>query len=194
MNQLRTAVLPLIFALFVLAHSAFVFAQHESVTVDWKAELAKAKAGIEKNRKSAFWHSQAGIAYDGLGDFENAIREVRMACTLDSSNPNHYYTLYALYKKKGMHSEQRQAILDALERDPNNPLGRFEFGSVLEDDKHWENALQEYREAELLLADVKGSSYVDPRGNFDDVDGVRALVDKAIARVAKFEKTGHKQQ
>jgi hypothetical protein len=39
--------------------------QHGSVPVDWKAELAKAKAGIEKNPKSAFWHNQAGVAYAG---------------------------------------------------------------------------------------------------------------------------------
>ena len=33
--------------------------EHGSVPVDLKAELAKAKAGIEKNPKSAFWHNQA---------------------------------------------------------------------------------------------------------------------------------------
>src|SRR6266850_5982698 len=33
--------------------------EHGSIPVDWEAELAKAKAGIEKKPKSAFWHNQA---------------------------------------------------------------------------------------------------------------------------------------
>src|SRR5271170_1153625 len=102
-------------------------AQQTSVTVDWNAELAKAIAGIEKDPKSAFWHNQAGVAYDALGKFENAVKEIKLACTLDESNPINYYTLYAFYKRKGMHSEQRQVLLDALERDPNNPWGRYEL-------------------------------------------------------------------
>jgi hypothetical protein len=36
--------------------------QQHAAHVDWKTELAKAKAGIEKNPRSAFWHNQAGIA------------------------------------------------------------------------------------------------------------------------------------
>ena len=83
-------------------------AEHKTVTVDWKAELAKAKAGIEKNPKSAFWHNQAGIAYDAMGEFETAVKELKLACTLDPSDPGYYYSLYALYKRKSMHSEQPQ--------------------------------------------------------------------------------------
>ena len=80
-------------------------AQQAKVALDWNAELAKAKAAIEKNPKSAFWHNQAGVAYDALGDFENGVKEIKLACTLDESNPNNYYTLYALYKRKAMHSD-----------------------------------------------------------------------------------------
>src|ERR1700676_971408 len=78
--------------------------QEATVAIDWHAELAKAKAAIETNPKSAFWHNQAGVAYDALGEFENAVKEIKWACTLDASNPNHYYTLYAFYKRKGTHS------------------------------------------------------------------------------------------
>ena len=112
-----------------------ILAQHGTVTVDWKAELAKAKAGIEKNPKSAFWHNQAGVAYDALGDFENAVKELKLASTLDPSNPIDDYALYALYKRRGMHPEQREVLLNALENDPKNPFGRFEFAFVLEKEK-----------------------------------------------------------
>jgi tetratricopeptide (TPR) repeat protein len=194
MNHARIILLSFVFVLGPAAFSPVLFAQHGNVTVDWKAELAKAKARIKKNPQSAYWHDQAGIAYDALGDFGNSVRELKLACTLDSSNPGYYYTLYFLYKRKGMRSEQRQVLLDALEKDPNNPLGRFEFASILEEEKHWADALREYREAKRLIANVKGSSYVDSRGGHYDVDGVPALLNKAIARVAKLERSEYMQK
>lgn len=182
------------FALFTFVcafcGAAIVSAQHGTVTVDWKAELAKAKAGIEKNPRSAFWHNQAGVAYDALGDFDSAVKEIKLAITLDPSNPNNYYMLYALYKRKAMHSEQRQVLLDALEKDANNPVGRFEFASILEEEKHWGDSLREYQVAKRLAANVKGSIYTDLRGNPYEVDVVRREVDKAIDRVAKLNAQG----
>jgi tetratricopeptide (TPR) repeat protein len=157
-------------------------------------ELTKAKAGIEKNPKSAFWHNQAGVAYDALGDFENAVRELKLASTLDPSNPTNDYALYALYKRKSMHPEQRQALLDALEKDPNNPVGRYEFAFVLEEEKHWADSRREYKTAKLLVTNVKGSRYIDPRGNSYDVDGVRGEVDQAIDRVAKLDKSAQSEK
>lgn len=166
--------------------SAGIPAQHGTASVDWNAELQKARAGIEKNPKSAFWHNQAGVAYDALGDFESAIKELKIATALDGSNAAHDYALYALYKRKGMHQQEREILLDALERDPQNPVGRFEFAYLLEKEKHWADSLREYREAKRLAANVKGSEYIDPRGNPFPVSGVRVEVDKAIDRVAKL--------
>ena len=176
----------------VLCGATVLLAQHGTVTVDWKAELAKAKAGIEKNPKSAFWHNQAGVAYDALGDFESAVKELKLASTLDPSNPNGDYALYALYKRKRMRPEMRQMVLDALEKDPNNPVGHFEFAYILEEEKHWVDSLREYQVAKRLAASVKGPLYTDPRGNAYDVDGVREEVDKAIDRVARLN--AHRQE
>lgn len=191
MKRFRIALLSFVCVFCGAAHSPSILAQHGSVAVDWKAELAKAKAGIEKNPKSAFWHNQAGVAYDALGDFESAVKEIKLATTLDPSNSNNYYTLYALYKRKAMHSEQRQVLLDALEKDANNPVGRFEFAYILEEEKHWADSLREYQVAKRLAASVKGPKYIDSRGNVYEVDGVRDEVDKAIARVAKLNETSN---
>ena len=191
MKRFRVALLTFV---CVLCGAAVVLAQHGTATVDWKAELAKAKAGIEKNPKSAFWHNQAGVAYDALGDFESAVKEIKLATTLDPSNPNNYYTLYALYKRKAMHSEQRQVLLDALEKDANNPVGRFEFAYILEEEKHWADSLREYQVAKRLAASVKRPVYTDPRGNPFDIDGVREEVDKAIDRVAKLNESAQHQK
>src|SRR5208283_3556146 len=185
MKRLRIALLTFVCVLCGTADSALILAQHGIVAVDWKAELAKAKVGIEKSPKSAFWHNQAGVAYDALGDFESAVKELKLASTLDLSNPIHDYALYALYKRKGMHSEQRQTLLEALNKDPNNPVGRFEFAFVLETEKHWPDSLKEYQTSKLLVGKIRGQAYVDPRGNSYDVAGVRREVNEAIKRVTK---------
>lgn len=186
MNRHRFALLILVCVIGGAVNSRFILAQHKTVTVDWKAELAKAEAGIEKNPKSAFWHNQAGVAYDGLGDFENAVKELKLATNLEPSKPIHNYVLFALYKRKGMHSAEREVLLDALEQDPNNPLGHFEFAFVLEKEKYWADSLREYQSAKVLVASVKGPVYTDPLGNPYEVDAVRESVDKAIDRVTKL--------
>lgn len=188
MNRIRSALLCLVCILSGTV-CALALAQHETVNVDWKVELAKAKAGIEKDPNSAFWHNQAGVAYNALRDFDNAVKETKLATTLEPSNPINYYTLYALYKRKGMHSEQRQVLLDALELDPNNPMGRYEFASILEKERDWVDSLREYTLAKNLSASVNRPAYIDLRGNAYRVDGVRAEVDRAINRVAKLNES-----
>jgi tetratricopeptide (TPR) repeat protein len=194
MTGLRIALLILVCVICGAANSQFILAQHKTVTVDWKAELAKAKAGIEKNPKSALWHNQAGMAYYGLGEFETAVKELKLASSLEPSNPINDYTLYALYKRKGMHPGQREVLLDALEKDPKNPLGHFEFAFVLEKEKHWADSLREYQSAKVLVANVKGPVYTDPLGNAYDVDGVQEAVDEAIDRVAKLNESAQRQK
>lgn len=186
MRQLAIALLVGACVVCVIDPSLRVLAQDSSVPVNWQAELEKAKAGIEKNPDSAFWHNQAGVAYDALGDFKSAVRELKLASTLDPTNTISDYALYALYKRKGMLAQEREILLKALEKDPANPLGRFEFAGVLEKKGHPQDALREYREARRLVAAVKGSEYIDSRGNPYDIDGVRDEVDKAIARVTKL--------
>lgn len=187
MKQFRIALLS--FVCVGAADLPLTLAQHGTVAVDWKAELAKAKSGIAKNPKSGFWHNQAGVAYDALGDFQNAVKELKLASTLDPSNPMDDYALYAIYKRKAMLPERRQVLLDALEKDPNNPVGRFEFAYILEEEKHWADSLREYQVAKRLAASVKGSTYIDRLGNAYDVDGVREALDRAIDRVTKLGKS-----
>ena len=169
---------------WVVVWSPFLVTQ-ESVSVNWHAQLEKAKAGIEKNLNSAFWHNQAGVAYDALGKFDSATEELKIASSLDPNNTISDYALYALYKKKGMIAKEREILLKVLEKDSENPFGRFEFATVLEKESHLEDALREYRVAKRLVASIKGSEYIDSRGNPYEINGVREKVDQAIERVKK---------
>jgi len=84
-------------------------------------------------------------------------------------------------------SEQRQVLLDALEEDNNNPLGHFQFGQILEEERYWGDSLREYQTAKRLAAAVTGPIYTDPRGNA--YTALRAQADSAIGRVAKLNES-----
>jgi len=177
------------FALTCFLCSAAFWPAEATVVTDWRAELAKAKAAIKKNPKSAFWHNQAGVAYNAIGDFDSAVKEIKLAITLDASDPINYYTLYSVHQRKGMQTEQRQVLLDALEEDNNNPLGHFQFGQILEEERYWGDSLREYQTAKRLAAAVTGPIYTDPRGNAYTITALRAQADSAIGRVAKLNES-----
>jgi tetratricopeptide (TPR) repeat protein len=186
MRRLSIALLSIVCVLLCLGHSSWVSAQHGNKPVDWKKELQKAQNHIERNPKSSFWHNQAGIAYDALGDAQNAERELTLAAKLDSTNPIGYYALYAFYQRKGTLAQQRQVLLTALDNDSLNSLGHFELGSVLEKEGYLTASLKEYRTAKSLVSEVKGEEYVDGRGNPYEIEVVKTEVDKCIDRVAKL--------
>lgn len=170
---------------------------HGVVTANWRAELAKARAALRKDPQSAFWHNQASAAYDGLGNFEKAVSELKQARALQPTDPRKAeedYMLYALYKRKGMRAAERKALVDAIKKDPNNPLGHFEIGYLFEQEKDWADSLREYQAAKRLLATVTGSQYVDPAGGYYDVGGIRDQLDGAIRRVAKLTDAAKKQE
>lgn len=191
MKQLTIALLIAAFVLCGFGALPFLLAQHDTEPTDWKAVLEKAQAGIEKNPKSAFWHNQASVAYSALGYFDLAVKELKLASTLDPDDPGHEYGLFALYQRKGMFRQQRQALLRALEIEGRNPLGHFELGVVLEKEGYLEESLKEYLDAKRLAADVKSKEYTDRRGGVYEVEVVRKDADEYIARVTKLIAAKH---
>ena len=185
MRQFRITLLIFAFVLCGAGSSPFLLGQR-TVPTDWKALLEKAQAGIEKNPNSAFWHNQASVAYDALGNFDLAVKELKLASTLDPDDPNHDYCLFALYKRKGTLRQQREVLLSALEIDGGNPLGHFELGVVLEKERHFQDSLREYRAAKMLTANVKRNEYTDRRGGVYEIEFVRNNVDAYIERVTKL--------
>ncbi len=186
MKSTRIALLILAFVLGVSARSQFLSsARNSNGQEDPKSLLERAKAGISNNPNSAFWHNQAAVAYDALGDFDSAVRELKLASNLDPDDPSQQYALFGLYKRKGMLREQREALLAALEIDGNNPLGHFELGVVLEKEQYLEESLREYDTAKHLIEAVKGNRYTDRRGGVYEIPYVRRHVGEYIERVRK---------
>jgi len=187
MKHVTVFILLMACALSGFGRAAAVLAQTNGKAVDWREELKKAQAHLQKEPKSAFWHNQAGIAYDALGETSNAEKELTLAAKLDSYNPIGYYTLYAFYQRKGTLSQQRKALLNALEIDSGNPLGHFELAGALEKEGYLEESLKEYRTAKRLISGSQRNQYTDARGNPYEIDVVRRKVNSCIDRVTKLE-------
>jgi tetratricopeptide (TPR) repeat protein len=161
------------------------------VKIDWHAKLATLQKELARNPNSASLHSQAGVAYDALGDFPSFEKETRLAMDLDKENSVYCYSAYAVYKRRHLKEEEVSALERALQIDPGNPFGHYEMATLLEDDKKWTDALTEYETTKKLVDAVKQNSslnysrwsYVDPRGGFYDVTFEKAHIDDDIARV-----------
>lgn len=164
--------------------------QHGSESVDWEAELKKAREEIMAHPRSAFWHSQAGTAQDALGNFSGAVAELELASKLAPHNSIYEYELYAMYKRRGLLSRESLPLRRALERDPENPFGHFELGVLLEREKKWRESLKEYEMARDLVSKVKkGDEYIDRNLNPFSVDYVRSNVGGAIQRVEALNRS-----
>ena len=165
---------------------------HRVVQVDWRAQLAATQKQLEQEPNSSFLHGQAAVAYDALGDFKSFESEIQTAMRLDPRNSMPCYMAYAVYKRKRLTDKQTSALDAALKIDPDNPFGRYEKASMLEDAQDFPNALKEYETAQRLLQRVtsdrnnlqKGRwTYIDRRGNHYDVTQEELQVSNDIVRV-----------
>ena len=157
----------------------------------WRQKLTEAQSEIKKTPDSAFWHSQAAVAYDNLGDLQEFETEIHLATKLDDANPIYHYMDYAVYKRRDMKSPRDEALKRALKADPENPFGHYEMGYVYEEKGEWNGALDEYHTVQKLL---QGSSsgqelsakkeYVDPRGNPFSLEAISQSISEAIKRTS----------
>lgn len=187
MKRHLAATLPLICvlcALVSIGHPLLVLAQNGANHAYWEKQLKQARVHIEQEPKSAFWHNQAGIAYDALGESSRAEAELKLAVNLDPANPVGYYSLYGFYQRRGTLSQQRTALLRAVESDSANPLGHFELARVLEKEGYLAESMSQYQAAKQLISKIQGNQYVDPRGNPYDIGVVRNEVNRSIDKLA----------
>jgi tetratricopeptide (TPR) repeat protein len=157
----------------------------------WRQKLTEFQNEIKTTPDSAFWHSQAAVAYDNLGDLQGFETEIHLATKLDDANPIYHSMAYAVYKRRAMKPQRNEALKNALKTDPENPFGHFEMGYVYEEKGDWKSALDEYRTVQKLLQGPSSKQelsakkeYVDPRGNPFSLGAISQDISDAIERTA----------
>jgi tetratricopeptide (TPR) repeat protein len=157
----------------------------------WRQKLTEAQGEIKRTPDSAFWHSQAAVAYDNLGDLKAFETEIHLTTKLDDANPIYHYMAYAVYKRRDMKSPRDEALKSALKADPENPFGHYEMGYVHEEKGEWSSALDEYQTVQKLLRSAffrqeisAKKDYVDSRGNPFSLEAVSENISDAIKRTS----------
>jgi tetratricopeptide (TPR) repeat protein len=164
-----------------------LFGQDEPSARSAAANLKEAKAQLKKNPKSAFWHNQAAVAYEDLGDFPDAEREYLRSIQLDPQDPISYLIVSNFYRGRNNDGEATRMLRRALEIDAKNPLMHFELGEELEAQRKFDESLPEFQKAKSLALEVKGRLYLDSRRNPYEIDQVEEKANSAIERISRLK-------
>jgi tetratricopeptide (TPR) repeat protein len=165
---------------------------HNTVQVNWQAELAETKKKLEAEPNSAFLHSQAAVAYNALGDFSDFEREIAISMKLEPENTIYFYMGYAVYQKHHLTGRALNVLDAALRIDPANPYGQYQRALLFEHAREWQKALTRYEIAQKLLAQIESDphnfrhgawTYVDGRGNPFDVSSEEQRINDDVKRI-----------
>src|SRR5436853_2705090 len=98
-------------------------------------------AGLEPNEASVF--DELGVAYDGLGDRSNALKNYSRALEIDPSNFETLNNLGGLYFRQGDYLSAERLFKSALQAGPHAVAARYNLGLCLIRQKRYSEAAQE---------------------------------------------------
>lgn len=154
--------------------------------LDPRSILKEAREQLRRNPHAAYWHNQASLAYALLGDWASSESEINAAIRNDAEAPQYYYVLASIAEHKDNGLKQLESLRRALELDPNNPVGHYELGVVLQKQGDQAGALQEYKLCLDKLKYAKRDVYYDPRGRaYYGFEGLRRKAKKRIDRLKR---------
>jgi tetratricopeptide (TPR) repeat protein len=157
-----------------------------------RKRLAKAKAELERNPQSGYWHNQAGLLYAQLNENKRAQRELQLATSVEPNISYFHYSLGHFLYRTGALQEALVSLRKAVEIDPKNPAARFALGRVLEDKREVHLASEEFEKAlralEEIEADTDGINYVDQDGSYFSIAGLREQIGERLKLIKAARK------
>lgn len=103
---------------------------------------------LEMNPKSAKAHYQLGIIYESLNDFDNAVKSLETAVTLDNRNKNYHYRLGYCYENNHQFDKSQKEYDIVINKLSNQNDEIREFGIGLFHSKRglWIDAISAYED------------------------------------------------
>jgi type IV pilus biogenesis/stability protein PilW len=112
------------------------------------AALVSACAGSSVNRKKeAEARMQMGVTYLEQRNLPMAMRELTRADELDPGNPEVEMMLGMTYRARGDLGKAEEYLRKAIDRKPDYAEARNNLGTVLADQKRWDEAAREFEAA-----------------------------------------------
>jgi tetratricopeptide (TPR) repeat protein len=116
------------------------------------ALLKEANAKEAQNSDVLF---KMGYILQQLGDNEEALKYYKEALTLDKENEFIHNSIASVYRAKGEFVSARMHLSASLALDDKNPITYYNYGNLLVDMKHLEEAKEMYKNALALKEDFK---------------------------------------
>lgn len=116
------------------------------------ALLKEANAKEAQNSDVLF---KMGYILQQLGDNEEALKYYKEALELDKENEFIHNSIASVYRAKGEFVSARMHLSASLALDDKNPITYYNYGNLLVDMKHLEEAKEMYKNALALKEDFK---------------------------------------
>ena len=116
------------------------------------ALLKEANAKEAQNSDVLF---KMGYILQQLGDNEEALKYYKEALELDKENEFIHNSIASVYRAKGEFVSARMHLSASLALDDKNPITYYNYGNLLVDMKHHEEAKEMYKNALALKEDFK---------------------------------------
>jgi len=116
------------------------------------ALLKEANAKEAQNSDVLF---KMGYILQQLGDNEEALKYYKEALELDKENEFIHNSIASVYRAKGEFVSARMHLSASLALDDKNPITYYNYGNLLVDMKHIEEAKEMYKNALALKEDFK---------------------------------------
>ena len=155
--------------------------------MQYQAAVARLQKTLDLDPTFMKAYDNLGLSYEGLGQYDDAIRVYQQAVTLNRQqklpSPWPPLDLGTLLIKLGRRTEAESCLRESLRYNPRFPKAHYQLGLLLEKQDKDEEAIRE-----LTLATDNDPTYPDPYYALARVYERRGEKDKAEAARAAFRK------
>lgn len=120
-------------------------------------------------------HNNLGLAYDKIGRFEDAIKELEEAQRLNPDYIEVHNNIAVIYYKMGMIEEAEKELVEAIRLNPGYLEAHCNLGNIYSNSSRPDDAIKEFNEALRIKPD-----YAPAHNNLGDIYAIKKLNEEAI--------------
>ncbi len=132
-----------IFIILLAIYSFMVISRNKV----WRDDYSLWSDAVRKLPNNSWPRHNLGILYSNQGRLDEAIRELKTAIGMKSTNPTYYYNLGIIYFKKGQMDRALEQYKTVSAQRPNYPDIHYQLGLVYNSLGNLDKAMQEYKMA-----------------------------------------------
>jgi S1-C subfamily serine protease len=122
--------------------------------VSWSGDLESAQKKIQQSPNDAGAHYHLGISYSEVGQYQNAIIQLKKAIQIKSGLAKAHHSLGYVYKKNGQYHKAITSYNEAIELKPGNAGSHYHLGISYSEVGQYQNAIIQLKKAIQIKPDL----------------------------------------